>query len=214
MNTSLRVLLITIALAIVGCAERRVIETQSATGIYSGVSNNGDSIVLTLEQGEYGFRGQGTINGKPLVISGINTWGANGTITYSDGSSSLVSLGLTPGSEDLTIESHGQPKITLKGGGTPVVQPSGPFTGTYRTVGSESNLATATIVQTGSLFSGNAEIFDQATAVTGRVTAPNKAVGIITYRDRSQESFRAELSADGKTVTLSGMGRPIVLEKF
>ncbi len=214
MKVSLRILLISFALAVMGCAERHKTETQSVTGTFSGVTGNGESVVLTLEQGEYGSRGQGTINGKPLVISGINTYGVSGTIMYADGSSSLVKLGVDPVSEGLTIKLLDQPKITLNDGGTPVTRTPGPFTGTYRPVGSESNHATATIIQSGSLIMGNAEIYDQATSVTGRATEPNKVVGTITYRDESQVFFEAELSADKKTITLSGMGKPIVLDKF
>jgi hypothetical protein len=192
----------------------RDIKVQMPSGTYTGLNNEGEIVKLTIEQLEHGFTGQGTVNGNPIAISGINIWAATGTITFSDGSSSLVRLKLTPGNEALTIKSSGQQEIILNSNGTSVELPSGPFTGIYRPAEGNSSLVEATIIQIGSLIVGNAEIIDQAAAITGNVVAPNKAVGLITYIDESQVSFEAELSTDSKRITFLGMGEPIVLEKF
>jgi hypothetical protein len=186
----------------------RDIKVQMPSGTYTGLNNEGEIVKLTIEQLEHGFTGQGTVNGNPIAISGINIWAATGTITFSDGSSSLVRLKLTPGNEALTIKSSGQQEIILNSNGTSVELPSGPFTGIYRPAEGNSSLVEATIIQIGSLIVGNAEIIDQAAAITGNV------VGLITYIDESQVSFEAELSTDSKRITFLGMGEPIVLEKF
>jgi hypothetical protein len=214
MSLAIKITAIILIPIVLGCAPKHDIKTQTVSGTYSGLTRDGEPIKLTVEQVEHGFSGQGTVNGEPLAISGVNIWAATGTITYSNGSSSMVRLGLTPGNENLIIESVGQKEIILSSDGTPVVLPSGPFTGNYRTTGEESSLGEATIVQVGSLITGTAEIFDQFTSITGRVTEPNEAVGTITYIDESQVSFEAKLSADGDTVTFFGMGAPITLERF
>lgn len=197
-----------------GCAPKHEIKTQTVSGTYNGLTSEGDQLTLTIKQLKHGFRGQGTLNGDPIVISGVKTWSSIGTIMFSDGSSSLVRLRLRPGIEDLIIEPLGKPEIVLNQGGTPVSFPPGPFTGKYRPTGQGSSFGSAKIVQIGSLIVGNAEIFDQPTSITGRVVSPNKAVGQITYIDESKVSFEAEISADGKTITFLGMGEPILLEKF
>ena len=205
------VILIPLVLA---CAPKREIQTQNASGTYTGELESGQSVAVTLKQVKHGIKGQGTLNGKPFVISGVKVWSATGTITNSDGSSTLVRMYLEPGSENLVIENLGDTESVLGRGGTPVNLPLGPFSGKYRVKGEGSDFASAKISQAGPLIFGTAVIFDQFTSVTGSVVEPNKARGTITYMDESQVYFEAELSADGQNITFSGMGEPIILEKY
>ncbi len=188
--------------------------TQTVSGTYTGVTGAGDPITLTLEQEDQAFKGQGTIAGKPVVISGVLAWEAVGSLTHPDASSFSVRLGLSSDGETLAIKTLGQPDVILNRGGTPVVQPSGPFSGKYRSAGPAVSLASMTILQSGSLIAGFAQIFDQTVAVTGKVTNINKVAGRLTFLDESQSSFHAELSTDKKTITIFGMGNPIVFERF
>lgn len=197
-----------------GCTELSEIETQSLTGTYSGQTTQGDLIILTLEQKDQGFRGNGSINGNSVVISGALTWEAIGSLTHADGSSSLVRISLSSDREELIIKTVGQPDIDLLRGGTPVSGPAGPFSGKYRTVEPNDSLASVTIVQTGFLISGVAQFFDQITGISGQVTDPNKAKGMLTFIDESRVQFHAELSADEQSLTITGMGNPIVFERF
>lgn len=189
-------------------------ETQTLTGTFSGQTSQGDPITLTMVQEEKGFRGNGNINGSPVAISGVLTWQAIGSLTHVDGSSSLVRVSLSSDSNDLVIKTVGQPDIDLIRGGTPVSGPAGTFSGKYRTVGPDEQLARATIVQTGSLISGVAQFFDQISGISGKVVEPNKISGMLTFLDESRVQFHAELSADEQSITITGMGNPIVLERF
>ncbi len=210
----LAALVLAVILIRLGVSTTPEMSTQTVSGTYTGVNAAGDPITLTLEQDNQAFKGQGTIAGKPVVISGVLAWEAVGSLAYSDASSSSVRLGLSSDGETLAIKTLGQPDIALNRGGTPVVQPPGPFSGKFRSAGPAASLANVTILQSGSLITGFAQIFDQTAAVTGKVTDINKAAGRITFLDESQSSFHAELSTDKNTITIFGMGNPIVFERF
>lgn len=208
------VLLILFIFSFLGCAESPIIERQSLAGTFSGQTAEGDPIKVTLDQIDDGFRGYGTINGDPIVIAGVRTWEAIGTLTRADGSAALVRISLSSDSDSLTIRNTGQADIVLLSGGTPAAGAAGPFTGKYRSVAPNESLARITIVQTGALISGIAEIFNQIAAISGQVTGPNKTRGTVTFSDESRVMFHAELSADANAITIMGMGDPFVLERF
>jgi len=201
-------------LSFLGCTESTLIEIQSPAGTFSGQTPEGDPIRMTLDQIDDGFRGNGTINGTPIVISGVRTWEAIGTLTRADGSADLVRISLSSDSESLTIRKAGQADMVLFSGGTPVAGASGPFTGKYRSKAPNDSLARITIVQTGALISGIAEIFNQIAAISGQVTDSNKTRGTVTFADESRVMFHAELSADANAITIRGMGDPFELERF
>lgn len=201
-------------LLFVGCTESSELETQRLAGTYSGQTADGDPIVLTVEQNDQGFRGNGTIKGSPVVISGILAWDAVGSLTHADGSSSLIRISLSSDSRELNIKTTGQPDVDLMLGGTPVTGSSGPFTGKYRTASPNESLASATIVQTGTLISGVGRFFNQIIAISGQVTDPKEAKGMLTFLDESRVQFSAELSADQQSITITGMGNPVLLERF
>ena len=169
-----------------GCTESSELENQRLSGTYSGQTPDGDPIVLTVEQNGQGFRGNGTIKGAPVVISGILTLSAVGSITHADGSSRLIRISLSSDSAALNIKATGQPDVDLMLGGTPVTGSSGPFTGKYRTASPNDSLASATMVQTGTLLSGIGRFFDQITAISGQVTDPKEAKGMLTFLDESR----------------------------
>jgi len=201
-------------LSIIGCTQSTDITIQSPAGTFNGQTPEGDPITLTIDQINQGISGRGTINGDPIAISGIQTWNAIGTLTLADGSAALVRIELSSDNDSLTITKTGQADMVLVRGGTPIDGASGPFTGKYRSVAPNDSIARVTIVQTGDLISGIAEIFDQITAISGRLTDPLKARGTVTYRDESRVMFHAELSADADSITITGMGDPFTLERF
>lgn len=199
------------AVILSNCATLPDTELQKVSGTFSGKTGDGKPIVLTLEQEGNGFSGNGTIAGKPIVVSGAQTWQASGSIVYPDGSSSLIKLILSADNKDLVIENIGQKPIKLKYGGTPAPQPSGPFSGNYRSVGQVSALASVKITQNGSLVTGVGELLGQTVSIAGKAITSHKAKGFITFIDESQAGFEAELSHNGKWITISGLGSPAIL---
>lgn len=196
-----------------GCAPAFVVVPQAATGTYSGVTRDGGSIVVTVEQEGQVFRASGSIDGEPIALAGPMSWSAVGSLTRADGSSSLVRVGLSADSQVFTIERPGQPAMVLNRGGTVVAQPPGSLSGSYRAVQEGTLLAEATVVQNGSLISGVGVILGNTAGITGHVTAANRVEGVLTFLDESQIDFEAELSGDGRSITLRGLGAPISLRK-
>lgn len=209
-----QIALIFCILTFLGCTKSIEIRMQSPAGTFSGQTPGGDPVIITVDQIDEGISGSGTINGDPIVISGVRTWNAIGTLTDADGSAALVRIELSSDNDSLTITKTGQADIVLVRGGAPVYGASGPFTGKYRSVAPNDSFAQVTIVQTGALISGIAKIFDQITAISGRLTDTRKAQGTVTYSDESRVMFHAELSADANSITITGMGDPIELERF
>lgn len=204
---------IVLAFSATGCSTIPITVPQRVSGTFSGSTSGDKPIIITLEQEDQAFRGQGAINGQPIAIAGPVTWSAVGSLIHADGSLSLVKLSLSPNGEVLTVESPQQPAITLNGGGTPVSQPPGPFSGKYRAVERGTTLATVTVAQSGSLISGVGTVFGETVGISGQTTAPNKTQGVMTFLDESQVSFEAELAADGQSISLLGLGAPIVLHR-
>jgi hypothetical protein len=207
------ILILAISIIALGCSTIPIIEPQTVSGTFSGVTSEGGPVVLTLEQEGQAFKGQGTLNGQPIVIAGPLTWSAIGSLTHADGSLSLVKLSLSADSDMLTLENPEQPSLLLNRGGTPISQPTGPFTGKYQAVEGETVWAAVTLVQSGLLISGFGTVLGEMTGISGRTTAANEVNGIMLFLDESQVRFEAKLSADGQSITLLGLGAPVVLRR-
>lgn len=205
-------LLILAALTVWGCA-RFVVEPQTLSGTFTGAMPDGRPIVVTVEQAGQVFRGEGSVDGEPLVLAGPLVSSAVGSLAFSDGAFASAHVRLSGGGDVLTIARVGQPDIVLNRGGTPVQSPPGPFSGRYRALEAGMVLAETTLVQSGLLVSGVGIIAGGPAGINGRVMAPRKLTGIITFRDESQVRFEAELSADAQTIEFRGFGRPINLQR-
>jgi hypothetical protein len=62
------------------------------------------------------------------------------------------------------------------------------------------------------MVTGVGTIVGESAGISGRLTAPEKIEGLITFLDESQVAFEVERSPDG-TVLLRGFGAPIELRK-
>ena len=199
---------------ITGCVRTHEVTGPDAAGTFSGSTDDGRALVLTLERTDVGFSGRGTLDGKSFVLSGAQTWTGVGAVAYGDGSIGLVSLGLSPDGSTLNYQLSGQGPTALARGGTPVApQVPGPFSGRFAAAEGELPLAVITVKQSNALITGVGRILGQAAGITGRVTAARRAAGVITFTDESQASFEAELSSDGQSLTILGLGAPLVLER-
>jgi hypothetical protein len=206
-------LILAIGLMASGCARGFKVAPQTVTGTYQGVTGDGGAIIVTLDERGQAFRGYGTVDGEPVVLAGALSWNAVGSLTASKGSSSIVSLNLSANNEKLTIRPMGQPAMVLVRGGSPIILPPGPFSGSYQAVQQGARLAEATIVQNGPLITGVGVILGDPAGITGQVTAPHTAEGVLTFLDKSRLRFEIELSEDGRSVTVRGLGAPVNLRK-
>ncbi len=213
MKISVLALILAISLIASGCARGFKVIPQNVTGTYQGLTEDGGAITVTLEEHGQAFTGHGTVDGEPVVLAGALAWNAVGSFTAPKGSSSIVSLNLSANNEKLTVQPMGQPAMVLVRGGAPIILPPGPFSGSYQAVQQGARLAEATIVQNGPLITGVGVILGDPAGITGQVTAPRTAEGVLTFLDKSQMYFEIEQSEDGRSVTVHGLGTPVNLRK-
>jgi hypothetical protein len=202
-----------IGLMVSGCAHEPKVAPQSVTGTYQGATGDGKAITVTLEEYGQAFKGHGTVDAEPVVLAGAISWNAVGSFTDSKGSTSIVSLNLSPDNEKLTIQPMGQPAMVLARGGAPIINQPGPFSGSYQAVRQGARLAQATIVQNGPLITGVGVMLGDPAGITGQITAPRTAEGVLTFLDKSRLRFEIEQSEDGRSVTVRGLGAPMNLRK-
>lgn len=182
----------------------------SADGTFSGTMPNGGRMVLTLSEEAGGFSGHGTSNGKPFAVSGGRVWQGVGTMSSENGSFLPLDVSLSGDAETLTLVVPGKEAYILERGGQPVPQAPGPFSGSYRSESLAPLLVRLTLVQQGRLISGVAGGLGMPVGFAGRATEPRKMSGVLTFLDGSQVSIDAELSPDGRSLTISGLGAPMV----
>lgn len=186
---------------------------QEASGTFRGVTDQGIPIVLSISEEGGAFFGHGTLANAPVAITGVHRWSAVGTLTNTDGSFDLLEANLSADGEVLTVQRTGGPVILLTRESAPAPSAGGPFAGRYVAEEGQVPLAEATILQAGSLIAGVGRVFGESAGISGQVVGPRQVDGILTFQDESQVGFAAELSADGGTVKLTGLGAPVILRR-
>lgn len=196
-----------------GCVSTLERTPISVGGTFRGTTEAGRPIVLTLEEGEGGFSGHGSLDGAPLVIAGATTWSAVASLTHGQGSTTLYTVSLSPDGNRLALERPGAAATELERRGPAVAAAPGPLSGRYRARDDGAAIAEVTVVQNGSLVAGIAVLWGQPAGVSGRVAAGGEARGLLTFADGSQAVFSAVLSADGRQLTVRGLGAPVTLRR-
>jgi hypothetical protein len=200
--------------ALAGCATRESFRPQVLSGSFSGETADGKPVVLAFTEDARAFRGEGGIGDEPLVLAGAAGWRGTASLARAQGSPSLVELELSTDGERLVLEIAGSAPLVLARGGTaPAPATHGPFSGEYRAERDGATLADVSLVQRGSLLAGVAVVAGDPAGVSGRVGTSHKAEGVVTFFDRSQVPFVAELAADGRTLQVRGFGQPVTLER-
>lgn len=200
-------------LAVTACVPPLAVRPQTLAGRFAGVTAAGEAVVLSFSAAQESFRGEGTLAGEPLVVAGAAGWRGVGSLQRG-AVAEVVSLALSADGETLAVERLGQPVLVLqREAGPTTTLAAGPFSGRFRAVKGRAPLAEVTLVDGGGLLSGLAILTGDPVGITGRVTAPRRAEGFVTFLDGSQTAFRAELSADGRSLIVEGFGEPITLQR-
>jgi hypothetical protein len=202
-------------LLLAACAHHRlVVQPQVLSGPFRGETEDGRAVAVTFTENKEAFRGEGTIGDQPLVVAGAVGWRGIASLVSADGSSELVELSLAADGETVTLERQGKPPLSLQRGGAPTPPAaSGPFSGSYRAKRDRATLAEVTLVQSGSLLAGVGIVAGDPAGITGRVTGPHSADGVVTLLDGSQARFQAELASDGKSLSVRGFGEAIEMKR-
>lgn len=214
----IRVVVCTTLLAwfVAGCALTPVADPPTAQGTFTGVTENGSPVTLSVTDDNGGFIGRGTIDDHPFVVSGAPLWRGVGTLMRADGSISTVVADLTADRDTLTLDRPGQPALVLERDGDTVPQAPGRFSGQYRSSSSDADslIFSATLVQADRLIVGVVQGYGDPVAVTARVSDENAFRGVVTFADGSGVGVTAELSEDGDSLTIEGLGRPLQFHRI
>ncbi len=213
--TGRRLAVLALALLVSGaCTAHLTVQPQVLSGSFQGETADGHPVVLTFSQGDEAFRGEGTIDGRPVVVAGAVGLRAVGSLVGGDGAAEPVELSLAADGGSVTLARTGAEPLTLERAAAPALAaPGGPFSGRYRAERDRAPLAEVTLVQSGSLLAGAGIVAGEPAGIAGRVTGPRAADGVVTLLDGSQTRFTAELAADGRSLVLSGFGDPLTFTR-
>jgi hypothetical protein len=185
----------------------------TGSGTYGGVTSTGQRIVLTLQQEGRAVRGHGTVGEEPFVIAGPLAWTAVGSLLQANGAAATRELRLSADGEELILTTPDGTEEVLARQGDVATGAAGPFAGSYEGADAGGALVRAVIAQRGNLLAGAGTLLGQPAGITGRVTSGTVADGILILADGSQARFQAELSADGQSVAVRGLGAPTTLRR-
>lgn len=200
-------------LSLAACTPRLTVRPQVLAGPFSGTTEDGKAVNVTFLEDQAAFRGEGTIGGEPVIVAGAAGWRGVGSLQRADGGTELVELSLSADGETVTLERPGRQALELQRGGPAPPPASGPFSGSFRAVRDRAPLAEVTLVQSGSLLSGVGIVTEDAVGITGRATGPRTARGVVTFLDGTQIEFEAELTADGRSLSVRGFGEPLTMKR-
>lgn len=202
-----------VALLVVGCATGvRRVSVSPPGNTFRGNTGAGLPLVVTLEPDDEGVRGFGSLNGRDFAVSGPMGWHGPAVLTFADGDSRPVYLTLAPNRASLEIEGLGAPLVLSTGGGGRAAG-GGDFSGGYRSVRSSLSTVSLVLEQRGELLAGSGFVDGRPVAVVGRTTGPGEAEGTVVFADGSRGRLRATRSADGRKLTVEGLGGTVQLKR-
>lgn len=199
----------TVLWALAACGGRDPAAAVAPSGTFAGVAADGSAVTVTFTADARGFHGAGTVGDDALVLGGVHGWCGTGTLVRASGAQALVELTTSTDGQQVTLAAGGEPPVTLAAGGSAPAAAEGPFSGSYRAkIGAVA--AEASLVQSGDLVAGVAQVGATALGISGRVV-DGRAIGQATALDGSQVAFSAEL-ADG-ALTVHGIGPELTLAR-
>jgi hypothetical protein len=200
--------------ALAACAPRLTVHPPVLAGSFAGTTADGQPVALTFAEDSLAFRGQGTIDGRPVAVAGAEAWCGAGSLVDADGGTEAVDVSLSADGETVTLRRDGgEPLLLPRSAVPPPVASSGPFAGRFRAVRGRAPLAEVTLVQAGDLLAGVGIVTGDAAGIAGRATGARTAEGVVTLADGTQTHFTAELAADGRSLNLTGFGDPLTMTR-
>ena len=196
------------------CTPHLTVRPQVLTGSFAGETADGRPVVVTFSESDEAFRGEGTIDGQPVVVAGAVGWCGMASLAGDDGGIERVELSLTADGETVVLAREGGETLTLdRASVLALLAPSGPFIGSYRAVRDRAPLAEVALVQSGALLAGVGIFAGDPAGIAGRATGPRAAEGVVTLANGSQTRFEAELAADGRSLVLRSFGEPLTMTR-
>lgn len=193
-----------------GCAAMNRVPSPQLNGTFSGTSNDGRRFSLTLQQKEHTVIGAGLWDDQEFGLSALTAPQGPMVISTAEGSPIPGHIALSPNGQTVTLIGLGDP-IQLVRGGPPVDVLPGPFSGRF--VIYKPLQIHLDLTQGGDLIAGTGYLDGKAVAVVGKVVAADRARGAVLYSDESRHRVSVSLSTDRRTLTIEGLGAPIVMKR-
>ncbi len=193
-----------------GCDQMPREPPPKLTGTFSGTSEDGRPLSITLKQTENTVVGAGDWAGESFGLSALTSPQGPIVLTFAGGAAGRGYLALSLNGEAVTVRGFGAP-VTLNRGGTPSAPASGGFAGTYEASGPRA--VRLRLSQGEDLLAGTGYVNGRPVAVAGKVTEPNKARATVLFSDESRNGVYATLSDDGQTLSVRGLGGLIEMQR-
>lgn len=211
-------------------------KTMAAYETYSGTTSTGQRIHLSLKEQGSDFVGHGTIGANKFNVSGLTIWRGIASMVDSKGEIVRLDIEMTPNKNFLTLRGLKEPIDLSRTSLITSTLTLGSLSGYYETEdGSEIKMAVE-ILHVDDRIYGTAKVMGDEVAVVGylktlglgrRLEMPGETKGkkeedkfslqfisgMLLYRDNIQQKFTANISKDEKTITFTGIGGTVKLEK-
>jgi hypothetical protein len=182
-------------------------------GLFQGTTEDGQEVVVSLEEINGNVRLEGQIGGAPFVATASRTVAASGILLDSHGMRIPLTIQLSGSGQRLSIRTSSFGDLTLAPSPGKFDPPqSGPFTGKYSANSNDGGLAELVIYQSGDLISGTGTVLGDRVGVAGRIVAPDSAVGHVVYSDGTQVRIRVSRDSTDQ-ITVSGFGGHFAMDR-
>ncbi|NOX51432.1 MAG: hypothetical protein GXP16_12995 [Gammaproteobacteria bacterium] len=182
-------------------------------GLFQGTTEDGQEVVVSLEEVNGNVRLEGQIGGAHFVATASRTVAANGILLDSNGMRTPLRIQLSGSGQRLSIRTTSFGDLTLAPSPGKFENPgSGPFTGKYSANSSDGGLAELVIYQSGDLISGTGTVLGDRVGVAGRIVTPDSAVGHVVYSDGTQVQIRMSLDSANQ-ITVFGFGGHFAMDR-
>jgi hypothetical protein len=207
MGLSIALLLV---IAVTGCDRTERLPPPQLSGTFTGATADGRALTISLAQDQNTVIGAGRLADQLFSLSAITAPQGPAVIIAAGGAQSSGSIALAPAGDSVTLYGLGEP-VELARGGTPLPVTAGAFAGRYKA--RHPQRIWLQLEQSGELLAGTGFLWGRPVAVAGWVTGPREARGSLLLSDQSRNGVRVTLSADLSTLSVSGLGGTIQMQR-
>jgi hypothetical protein len=196
-------------LLIAGCSSVVEMDPVASTARFTGHTDKGESVHVTLTLRDDSAVGRGELNGKPFVLSAVRCWQGKGTLGFVDGTTSPVTIELAQDQNGLLLTSqNGEGQLTRSGDAEAEwgKELSGEFA-------SDSEIPLrVNLLQMNDMIVGTGYHAGQPVAVNG-TRKDKQVIATLAFADESLRRVSADVANDGNTLVVSGLGASIELRR-
>lgn len=193
-----------------GCSCMLWQRAPKLNGTFSGTDIAGQPVTITFQQRKNTVIGSGQWGSAAFSLSALTAPQGPMAMTFDNGNLKTGQVTLSPTGKSVTVK-QADHLLTLQRGGTPIPSTTGHFSGLF--VMRDDSSVSLRLQQTGVLMAGTGFIEGKPVAVTGKMTGAGQAKGTVLFSDESRNKVTAKLSEDLQTLTITGLGGPILMER-